>query len=240
MAVRAAGSCSRGCGCSIWAAGMRQSSIFLAREFGVEVWATDLWVPASENWQRIRDAELDGPRVSIARRCAVAAVCRRVLRRDRRLDCYSYFGTDDLYLNYLVQFVKPGGQIGIAGRARRRNADAGAGASREFWTQDFWALHSVGWWRRHWERTGLVEIRNADTMSDGWKLWSALASIALAGQHDRDRKRRSGCRPAPGYIRLVGRRSAGVKLEEYAWPDTLQVDAARMYETAGDARRSNV
>ncbi len=40
-----------GCGRAI-------SSIFLAREFGVQVWATDLWISASENIQRIRDAEL--------------------------------------------------------------------------------------------------------------------------------------------------------------------------------------
>ena len=43
----------------------------------------------------------------------------------------------------------------------------------EFWTQHLWALHADTWWRRHWERTGLVDVRTADTMSDGWKLWSA-------------------------------------------------------------------
>src|SRR5215470_2452206 len=36
--------------------GRAASSIFLHREFGVQVWATDLWFSASENVQRIRDA----------------------------------------------------------------------------------------------------------------------------------------------------------------------------------------
>ena len=36
--------------------GRGSSSIFLHREFGVEVWATDLWFSPSENLQRIRDA----------------------------------------------------------------------------------------------------------------------------------------------------------------------------------------
>src|ERR1035441_10405619 len=31
------------------------------------------------------------------------------------IDSFCYYGTDDLYLNYLARFVKPGGQIGIAG-----------------------------------------------------------------------------------------------------------------------------
>jgi cyclopropane fatty-acyl-phospholipid synthase-like methyltransferase len=39
--------------------GRAASSIFLRREYGVEVWATDLWFSASENLQRIRDAGVE-------------------------------------------------------------------------------------------------------------------------------------------------------------------------------------
>src|SRR3954452_22449571 len=39
--------------------GRASSSIFLRREFGVQVWATDLWVSAAENSQRIRDADVE-------------------------------------------------------------------------------------------------------------------------------------------------------------------------------------
>lgn len=35
------------------------SPIFLAKEFGVQVWANDPWVSASDNWQRIREAGVD-------------------------------------------------------------------------------------------------------------------------------------------------------------------------------------
>ena len=41
-------------GCA-WA----MSSIFLKREFNVQVWGTDLWFSASENLQRIRDAGVE-------------------------------------------------------------------------------------------------------------------------------------------------------------------------------------
>ena len=34
--------------------GTAMSSIFLAREFGVRVWAVDLWVDPDQNWRRIR------------------------------------------------------------------------------------------------------------------------------------------------------------------------------------------
>jgi hypothetical protein len=36
--------------------GKAVSSIFLAKEFGVQVWATDLWIEAGENWQRVQKA----------------------------------------------------------------------------------------------------------------------------------------------------------------------------------------
>src|SRR5216683_67899 len=95
--------------------GRAASSIFLRREFGAQVWATDLWFSASENMQRIRDAGVeDGvfPIHADARSLPFAAeffdaiVC---------IDSFCYYGTDDLYLNYLARFVKPGGQVGIVG-----------------------------------------------------------------------------------------------------------------------------
>src|SRR5262249_35051445 len=39
--------------------GRAAQSIFLRREFGVQVWATDLWCSASENLQRTRDAGVE-------------------------------------------------------------------------------------------------------------------------------------------------------------------------------------
>src|SRR5499426_3581444 len=39
--------------------GRAASSIFLHQEFGVQVWATDLWFSVSENIQRIRDAGVE-------------------------------------------------------------------------------------------------------------------------------------------------------------------------------------
>jgi cyclopropane fatty-acyl-phospholipid synthase-like methyltransferase len=36
--------------------GKAMSSIFLAREFGAKVWATDLWIPEADNQKRIVEA----------------------------------------------------------------------------------------------------------------------------------------------------------------------------------------
>jgi hypothetical protein len=92
----------------------------------------------------------------------------------------------------------------------------------DFWTQDLWALHSVSWWRRHWARTGLVEIQTADTMNDGWTLWSAWQRQIAPDNTAEIATVEADAGRYLTYIRLVGHRRADRKFAEYAWPDTLR------------------
>jgi cyclopropane fatty-acyl-phospholipid synthase-like methyltransferase len=202
--------------------GRASSSIFLRREFGVQVWATDLWISAAENIQRIRDAGVeDGvfPLHSDARALPFAPdffdaiVC---------IDSFPYYGTDTLYLNYLAHFVKPGAPIGIAGAAVVREVDAVPDHLREWWTQDFWACHSADWWRHHWERTGIVDIELAETMTDGWKLWLEWLKAVAPDNATEIRALEVDAGRCFGYMRMVGRRRGDAKLEEYCWPDTMR------------------
>ena len=148
------------------------SSIFLAQEFGVQVWATDLWISATENLGRLQEAgvaeqvfplHMDARALPYAAGFFDAIVC---------VDAYIYFGTDDLYLDYLQRFVKPGGQIGVVVPGFMQELD---GPLPEhllpFWAQECWSWHTAHWWQRHWGRTGLVEIETVETMADGWALW---------------------------------------------------------------------
>lgn len=195
--------------------GRAASSIFLRREFGTQIWATDLWFSASENLRRVRDAGVedgvfpihaDARSIPFAAEFFDAILC---------IDSFPYFGTDDLYLNYLAQFVKPGGQVGIAGAGLVQEIEAPLPDHlREWWTQDLWCLHSPNWWRRHWERTGIMDVEVADTMPDGWEFWLAWHTVIAPDNRleiealEADRGRYLG------YIRLVGRRQGDVKLAD--------------------------
>ena len=196
--------------------GRAAASIFLRREFGVQVWATDLWFSASENIQRIRDAGVeDGvfPIHADARSLPFAAeffdaiVC---------IASISYYGTDDLYLSYLARFVKPDGPVGIAGEGLVREIEGPVPEHlREWWTQDVWCLHSAIWWRRHWERTGIMDIELADTIPDGWQLWLDWLR-AIAPENEVEIKAlEADCGRYLGYVRLVGGRRADVKLADH-------------------------
>jgi len=203
--------------------GRASSSIFLRREFGAQVWATDLWFSASENIQRIRDAGVeDGvfPLHSDARSLPFAAeffdaiVC---------VDAFPYFGTDDLYLNYLAHFVKPGGPVGIVGSGLVQEIEGPVPDHlRGFWTQDLWSLHSTAWWRRHWERTGILEIAVCDTMPEGWQVWLDWQRTGFPNNTTEIRTLEADRGQYLGYVRVVGRRRKDAKLEHYCWPDAMK------------------
>src|SRR5213593_1614205 len=95
--------------------GRASSSIFLRREFGVQVWAADLWFSVSENIQRIRDAGVEDAVFPIHADARSLPFAPDFFDAVVSIDSFVYYGTDDLYLNYLARFVKPGSPVGIAG-----------------------------------------------------------------------------------------------------------------------------
>jgi SAM-dependent methyltransferase len=194
--------------------GRAMSSIFLRREFGVQVWATDLWFSASENLQRIRDAGVeDGvfPIHADARSLPFAADFFDAIVS---IDSFIYYGTDDLYLNYFARFVKPGRPVGIAGAGLMREIEGALPDHlREWWTPDLWCLHSANWWRRHWERTGIMDIDLADTMPGGWQLWLDWHKVVAPDNETEIKALEADRGNYLGYVRLVGRRRAEANLE---------------------------
>lgn len=195
--------------------GRAASSIFLRREFGVQVWATDLWFSGSENLQRIRDAGVgdgvfpiraDARSLPFADEFFDAIVC---------IDSFPYYGTDDMYLNYLARFVKPGGPVGIAGAGLMREIEGPVPDHlREWWTQDLWCLHSAGWFRRHWERTGILDVELQDAMPDGWQFWLDWHRVIAPDNQAEIAALEADQGRYLGYIRLVGRRQGSVKLAD--------------------------
>jgi SAM-dependent methyltransferase len=203
--------------------GRAASSIFLAREFGVQVWATDLWISASENLLRIADAGLQDRVFPIHADARALPYAGEFFDAIISLDSYSYYGTDDLYLNYLAYFVKANGQIGIAGAGLVREIEGGLPDHLNgFWTQDFWCLHSAPWWRRLWERTGIIDIEVAEAMPEGWKVWLQWQQTAHPGNSVEITAIEADGGQILGYVRLLARRRADAKLETYCWPDSMR------------------
>ena len=158
-----------GCGKAI-------SSIFLATEYGVQVWAVDLWIDASDNFGRICAAGVEDRVFPIHAEAHALPFADGFFDAMVSVDAYHYFGTDDLYLeNHMARLVKPDGQLGIVVPGLVEELPSGEPPDhlRQYWEPALFSLHSPAWWNRHWERSGLVTVDLYDLVPDGWRYWAA-------------------------------------------------------------------
>ena len=195
--------------------GRALSSIFLSLEFEVEVWAADLWFSVSENLQRIRNAGVGNRVYPIRSEARSLPFANDFFDSIISIDSFPYYGTDDLYLGYLARFVKPGGQIAIAGAGLTREFD-GAVPERlaAWWEPTMRCLHSAGWWRAHWQKSGIVNVEVADAMADGWKFWVKWQNVVAPENLTEIRAVESDAGEHIAYVRAVARRREDVTLDE--------------------------
>ena len=135
--------------------GRALSSIFLHLEFEVDVWAVDLWFSASENLRRVRDAGFENHVFPIHADARSLPFANDFFDSIISIDSFPYYGTDDLYLSYLSRFVKPGGQIAIAGAGLMHEGPVPERMAN-WWEPSMYCLHSAAWWRAHWGKTGIA------------------------------------------------------------------------------------
>ncbi len=99
--------------------GKGATSVFLAKEYGVQVWAADLWIDPTEAAANIESQGVDGV-VTVKAEAHTLPFAHGFFDAIVCIDAYEYFGTADGYLAYLVDFLKPGGRLGGARLAHGR------------------------------------------------------------------------------------------------------------------------
>lgn len=195
--------------------GRAASSIFLRREFGVEVWAVDLWFSAAENLQRISDAGAADGVFPIHADARALPFAPDFFDAVVSIDSFMYYGTDDLFLPSLARFVKPGGTVGIAASGLMHEIEGTVPDHlREWWGPSLWCLHSAAWWRRHWERTDIMAVELAEAMPDGWQAWLEWQRTIWPENHAEIKAVEADRGRHLGYVRVVGSRRAEAQLEE--------------------------
>jgi cyclopropane fatty-acyl-phospholipid synthase-like methyltransferase len=165
-----------GCGTAL-------TSIFLAKEFGVQVWATDLWVKPTANAARINAQGLADRVFPIYGDARALPFAEGFFDAAVSYDAYHYFGTDDLYIGYFSRLLKPDGRIGFVVPGLRVEPETYPPPElAEEWVWDFCAFHSPAWWRRTLENSGLVAVDTADMLANGhddWLRWNTVTNEAL-------------------------------------------------------------
>jgi cyclopropane fatty-acyl-phospholipid synthase-like methyltransferase len=208
--------------------GKAMTSVFLAKEYGVKVFAADLWIGPDGNWQRACEmgvADLVCPFKAEAHSLPFA---HGFFDAVISVDSYQYFGTDQLYLGYVSTFLREGGQIGIVVPGLMKPIEGEPPAhltspqsnEKAFWESECWSFKTAEEWRTNWERSGKVTVDLVDTLPDGWKHWRDFErAVEAAGTSpfpsDAQTLERDGGEYL-GFVRAIGTRNDAEAMDLYS------------------------
>jgi cyclopropane fatty-acyl-phospholipid synthase-like methyltransferase len=218
--------------------GKALTSRFLAAEYGVQVYAVDLWTNVHDNWRRLQQAGAHARVTPLHVEAHALPFAEGFFDAIISIDAYHYFGTDELYLHYLTRFLRPGGYFGmvVPGLVKPfpdhkvpEHLAAPQSNGKVFWEDECNVFHTVSWWQELWQGCGRIELMTADYMADGWRHWRDYElALEAAGKNlfpsDAEALAKDSGRFIT-FVRMIARRneSAGYNLYD---PDlTNQVEA---------------
>jgi cyclopropane fatty-acyl-phospholipid synthase-like methyltransferase len=154
--------CGKGC-----------TSVFLAKEFGVTVFAVCLWIDPTENLRRFEEAGVADRVYPFRAEAHALPFAEDFFDAAVSIDSYHYYGTCERYFPMqFSKFVKPGGQFGIVVPGYSKEFEYGHPKLGPFIGAEEFTFHSNAWWRKHWEKTGIVDIIACYDIEDSHGVWS--------------------------------------------------------------------
>ncbi|MCL2707357.1 MAG: methyltransferase domain-containing protein [Dehalococcoidia bacterium] len=157
------------------------TSIFLAKEYGVTVFANDLWISATENMRRFDEAGVADRVFPIHAEAHALPYANDFFDAAIAIDSYHYFGTSESYfVDVFSKLVKLNGQLGIVVPGLRREFENGYPDTLENqWFPELFTFHSSAWWRKLWEKTGLCKIISCYNIDNSRAMWQRWADWSL-------------------------------------------------------------
>lgn len=156
--------------------GRGDTSIFLAKHFGVSVVSVDHWISATERHAKfagqgyhkaIMPLRLDVTRgLPFAEDYFDAIFC---------MQAFHSFGGSVAFLRHLLAHLKPGGQLCIGGTCFNQEPANGILPAiyheTNGWDAEYRNYHSPDWWRDLFLESGSVAVLQCHELEDGRLLW---------------------------------------------------------------------
>ncbi|MCL6638122.1 MAG: methyltransferase domain-containing protein [Firmicutes bacterium] len=152
------------------------TSVFLAKEYGFRVFATDLWISATENRQFFDRMGMSGDRIIPIHADATALpYAEEFFDAVVSVDSYQYFGRDPEYLGrHLLPLVKHGGYIYICIPGMKKDCHAQLPPELLLsWTpEQLDTIHDADYWRNIISQTRGVDILSIHEMESNEEVWN--------------------------------------------------------------------
>ncbi len=151
------------------------TSIMLAKEYGLRVFAADLWISATDNWNRFRQFGLtDREIVPIHAEAHDLPFADEFFDVIVSIDSYHYYGLDKEYLGkHLLPLVKPGGWLlfVVPGFHKDIHDNIPEEMLLSWSAEDLDTLHDADYWKDILSATEGVEIVSISEMAHCLECW---------------------------------------------------------------------
>ena len=155
------------------------TSLFIANETDAEhVYAFDLWVPATENYLRIRDNALEDRIIPIHGDAMDMPFAREYFDAVVSVDTYHYFGCrEGVFTDKILPYVKKGGHVLIAVPGLKVQPQGELKQLFETWAEgdDHELFRTAAWWKKllgdECADQCSIEIREAECYDTAWREW---------------------------------------------------------------------
>jgi cyclopropane fatty-acyl-phospholipid synthase-like methyltransferase len=154
------------------------TSIFLAREYGATVFATDLWIGATENYERFLQEGLGDRIIPIHADAHDLPYAEGYFDAVVSIDSYYYFGMDPGFMDQkLSPLLKKGGLIALAFPGLKEELSGiFPGEMALSWKPEdvMDTFHSCGWWQAFMEGShsiGDIAVRDMGCCEESWRDW---------------------------------------------------------------------
>lgn len=155
------------------------TSILLAKEFGVQVFATDLWISATENYKTFKSIGFENQIIPIHADAGNLPYADEYFDAIVSIDSYYYFGTEPDYMDKLAPLVKKGGTIALAFPGVKNELNGTLPDEMMLsWAQAkdevLKTFHSIPWWKELLSQSKEIEIESIQEMEgfeETWQDW---------------------------------------------------------------------
>ncbi len=161
------------------ACGRGLTSIFLAKEYGVEVYATDLWTSATENYSRFQQMGVADRIIPLCFDAATMPFANGYFDAVISVDAYHYFGNKEGYFErFITPLLKKDGIVAIAFPSIKQDFtfETIPDEMRPFWEREAFEMwRSTNWWIQKFKpHLNHFHARELTCFDAAWQDWLQL------------------------------------------------------------------
>ena len=171
--------------------GLGESSIFLARHYGVTVVAIDRWIPATKLARKFCERGLEDQILPLN-----FDITKSLPFADEYFDAifcmtsFHYFGEDPAFVRHLLNYLKASGRLCVGNTCFNQEISSDQvpqiyrtrppGNILDGWQSECSKYHSPGWWKELLSSTGMVRVVECVELEDGPIMWEDKLAYDLA------------------------------------------------------------